>query len=60
MAPYFDRKVDDLQIVPISISYDKVLEGELYTQEMMGESKAKESLNGLMRATKVCWLKHNL
>jgi hypothetical protein len=31
----------------------QVLEGELYTQEMMGESKAKESLNGLLRASKV-------
>jgi glycerol-3-phosphate O-acyltransferase/nucleoside-diphosphate-sugar epimerase len=57
MQPFLDRKVPDLQIVPISISYDKVLEGELYTQEMMGESKAKESLNGLMRASKVLRMK---
>lgn len=57
MQPYLDGKVPDLQIVPISISYDKVLEGELYTQEMMGESKAKESLNGLLRATKVLRMK---
>lgn len=53
MQPFFDGKVPDLQIVPIALSYDKVLEGELYTQEMMGESKAKESLNGLLRASKV-------
>eukprot|EP00026_Physarum_polycephalum_P000213 Phypoly_transcript_00213.p1 GENE.Phypoly_transcript_00213~~Phypoly_transcript_00213.p1 ORF type:complete len:1213 (+),score=186.63 Phypoly_transcript_00213:2250-5888(+) len=57
MAPFLDEKVHDLQIVPISISYDKVLEGELYTQEMMGESKAKESLNGLLRASKVLRMK---
>lgn len=53
MQPFLEKKFPDLQIVPISLSYDKVLEGELYTQEMMGESKAKESLNGLLRASKV-------
>ncbi len=53
IQPFLDGKVPDLIIVPISLSYDKVLEGELYTQEMMGESKAKESLNGLLRASKV-------
>lgn len=57
MTPFLDGRLPDLQIVPISISYDKVLEGELYTQEMMGESKAKESLNGLLRATKVLRMK---
>eukprot|EP01111_Echinosteliopsis_oligospora_P006266 TRINITY_DN2032_c0_g1_i1.p1 TRINITY_DN2032_c0_g1~~TRINITY_DN2032_c0_g1_i1.p1 ORF type:complete len:1215 (-),score=254.54 TRINITY_DN2032_c0_g1_i1:38-3682(-) len=53
MAPFLEKKMDDLNVVPISISYDKVLEGELYTQEMLGGSKTRESLNGLLRASKV-------
>ncbi|EGC36799.1 hypothetical protein DICPUDRAFT_54421 [Dictyostelium purpureum] len=51
--PYFENRVQDVHIVPIGISYEKVLEGELYSNELMGESKTKESLNGLLRASKV-------
>jgi len=51
--PYLDNKVPDVHVVPIGISYEKVLEGELYSQEMMGESKTKESFNGLLRASKI-------
>eukprot|EP01132_Coremiostelium_polycephalum_P000607 gene607-755_t len=51
--PYLENRVSDVHVVPIGISYEKVLEGELYSQEMMGESKTKESFNGLLRASKV-------
>ncbi|KAM9974507.1 hypothetical protein ACTFIW_007961 [Dictyostelium discoideum] len=51
--PFFENRVQDVHIVPIGISYEKVLEGELYSNEMMGESKTKESFNGLLRASKV-------
>ncbi|EGG23421.1 hypothetical protein DFA_05553 [Cavenderia fasciculata] len=51
--PYFEGRVQDVQVAPIGISYEKVLEGELYSNEMMGENKTKESLNGLFRATKI-------
>ncbi|EFA75040.1 hypothetical protein PPL_11725 [Heterostelium album PN500] len=51
--PFFENKVHDVHVAPIGISYEKVLEGELYSNEMMGESKTKESFNGLLRATKV-------
>ncbi|GAM27335.1 hypothetical protein SAMD00019534_105100 [Acytostelium subglobosum LB1] len=51
--PFFENKVQDVHVAPIGISYEKVLEGELYSNEMMGESKTKESFNGLLRATKV-------
>eukprot|EP01112_Ceratiomyxa_fruticulosa_P024233 TRINITY_DN976_c0_g1_i1.p1 TRINITY_DN976_c0_g1~~TRINITY_DN976_c0_g1_i1.p1 ORF type:complete len:638 (-),score=166.12 TRINITY_DN976_c0_g1_i1:107-1795(-) len=51
--PFLTSQVQDVTVAPISISYEKVLEGELYTNEMMGESKTKESLNGLFRASKI-------
>jgi glycerol-3-phosphate O-acyltransferase len=40
-------------IVPISISYEKVLEGDSYPYELMGESKVKESLIRLVKASKI-------
>jgi len=53
LEPYLQKKVPDLTIVPISISYEKVIEAEIYTNELLGEQKTKESLNGLLRASKV-------
>eukprot|EP01116_Phalansterium_solitarium_P017321 TRINITY_DN4234_c0_g2_i1.p1 TRINITY_DN4234_c0_g2~~TRINITY_DN4234_c0_g2_i1.p1 ORF type:complete len:1163 (+),score=526.57 TRINITY_DN4234_c0_g2_i1:153-3641(+) len=46
-----EKKVPDLTIIPISISYEKILEADLYSKELLGESKAKESLKGLLRAS---------
>jgi glycerol-3-phosphate O-acyltransferase len=43
----------NVKVVPISISYEKVLEAELYSNELMGEQKTKESLQGLIRASKI-------
>ena len=45
------KKVPDLTLVPISISYEKVIEAEMYSNELLGEQKKKESLNGLMRSS---------
>jgi hypothetical protein len=42
--PFLDKKVPDLSIVPISISYEKTIEAEVYTNELLGESKTKEVL----------------
>lgn len=36
-----DGRIPDAQILPITINYEKVLEGESFTYEMMGESKVK-------------------
>lgn len=38
-------------IVPITINYEKVLEGDTYPYELMGEEKVRESLMRLMRAS---------
>lgn len=55
MNPYFEKKVPDLTIVPISISYEKVLEAELYSSELMGGKKVKESLQGLIKWVSSSW-----
>ena len=41
---FYDRRVEDLQFVPIAINYEKTIEADLYSSELLGESKIKESL----------------
>ncbi|GAB5578367.1 dihydroxyacetone phosphate acyltransferase isoform X1 [Prionailurus iriomotensis] len=43
MEPFFKREVFDTYLVPISISYDKILEETLYAYELLGVPKPKES-----------------
>lgn len=43
MEPFFKREVFDTYFVPISISYDKILEETLYACELLGIPKPKES-----------------
>lgn len=47
---YFNKRVEDCLIVPISIGYDKVIETEGYIKELLGRSKTPESLVQLIRA----------
>lgn len=42
-------RTDELFIVPISIGYDKVLEGGSFASELLGGRKKKETLGGLIR-----------
>ncbi|XP_027960306.1 dihydroxyacetone phosphate acyltransferase isoform X5 [Eumetopias jubatus] len=53
MEPFFKREVFDTYLVPISISYDKILEEMLYVYELLGVPKPKESTTGLLKARKV-------
>lgn len=43
LEPYFKGEVYDIKLVPISISYDRVLEESLLAQELLGVPKPKES-----------------
>lgn len=43
-----DERLSDGIIVPITINYEKVLEGDTYPYELMGEEKVKESLRRLI------------
>lgn len=50
---YFDKKLPDIQIVPITINYERVLEGETFPFELLGEEKVKESLFRIVKAVKI-------
>ncbi|XP_049500974.1 dihydroxyacetone phosphate acyltransferase isoform X1 [Panthera uncia] len=53
MEPFFKREVFDTYLVPVSISYDKILEETLYAYELLGVPKPKESTTGLLKARKI-------
>lgn len=43
----------DLYLVPVSITYERLVEEESYKRELLGAEKEKESLLGLLRARSV-------
>lgn len=43
LKPFFTAEVPDIIIVPINISYDRVLEEKLFAFELLGIPKPKES-----------------
>ncbi|XP_028295492.1 dihydroxyacetone phosphate acyltransferase-like isoform X1 [Gouania willdenowi] len=53
LEPYFKGEVFDITLVPISISYDRVLEESLLARELLGVPKPKESTAGLLKASRV-------
>ncbi|XP_018415480.1 PREDICTED: dihydroxyacetone phosphate acyltransferase-like [Nanorana parkeri] len=53
MEPFLKGEVFDTYLVPVSISYERLLEEEFYAQELLGAQKPKESTSGLMKARKL-------
>ncbi|MBN3318607.1 GNPAT acyltransferase, partial [Atractosteus spatula] len=53
MDPFFKGEVYDVSLVPISISYERVLEESLLAYELLGTPKPRESTSGLLKARKV-------
>ncbi|KAM8952933.1 dihydroxyacetone phosphate acyltransferase [Pelodytes ibericus] len=53
MEPFFKGEVFDICLVPISISYDRILEESLYAHELLGVPKPKESTSGLIKARRI-------
>jgi hypothetical protein len=47
------RRVHDIYIVPISLTYERLLEEQLYAYELLGVPKPKESVGGLIRARSI-------
>ena len=43
LEPYFKAQIPDIMVIPISVSYDRVLEEKLYAYELLGVPKPKES-----------------
>lgn len=50
---YFDGNVPDISFVPVTINYERVLEGETFPLELLGEQKVKESLSRMIKASKI-------
>ncbi|KAL6072942.1 Acyltransferase, variant, variant 2 [Balamuthia mandrillaris] len=51
------QKIQDAVLIPISINYDKVVEGESYTKELLGANKTPESLMGVLKSAKLLKVK---
>ncbi|XP_045452934.1 dihydroxyacetone phosphate acyltransferase [Melitaea cinxia] len=50
MMPYFTREVSDITVVPVNISYDRLVEQGLFAYEHLGVPKPKETTGGLLKA----------
>jgi len=53
LESFFHGFVQDVTFIPISISYEKITEEQLYLFELLGIPKPKESLSGLVKARSV-------
>jgi len=49
---YFDKKVPDVQLVPITINYERVAEADTFPFELLGEEKLQLSTRKLLRSYK--------
>ncbi|XP_059053364.1 dihydroxyacetone phosphate acyltransferase [Achroia grisella] len=50
LAPLFAQEVADITIVPINLSYDRLMEHGLFAYEHIGVPKPKESTGGLLKS----------
>ncbi|TMW48631.1 hypothetical protein DOY81_006296 [Sarcophaga bullata] len=53
LLPYFTGEISDITIVPVSVSYERVLEEQLFVYELLGVPKPKESTKGFFKALKI-------
>ncbi|CAD6194923.1 unnamed protein product [Caenorhabditis auriculariae] len=53
LEPYLRGSTFDITIVPVSMTYDKILEEKLYAYELLGFPKPKESTSGLFKAREI-------
>ncbi|KAG7298083.1 hypothetical protein JYU34_018853 [Plutella xylostella] len=52
LMPLFAGEVPDVTVVPVNISYDRLVEHSLFAYEHLGVPKPKESTGGLLKALK--------
>ncbi|XP_062563083.1 dihydroxyacetone phosphate acyltransferase [Armigeres subalbatus] len=57
LEPLFMGEIPDVLVVPVSVSYDRPLEEQLFVYELIGIPKPKESTKGLLKAMSI--LKEN-
>lgn len=58
MDPFLKGEVFDVSLVPVSISYERVLEETLYARELLGVPKPKESTSVSLLSVISCRTKH--
>jgi glycerol-3-phosphate O-acyltransferase len=49
LQAYLSRDIEDISFVPVSISYDKIMEEESHIKEMSGVKKEKENLASMIK-----------
>ena len=52
MSSVLDGVVKDAIIIPVSVQYDRLMEGEEYARELMGAKKQKETVSGIFEQLK--------
>mmetsp|Transcript_32012 Transcript_32012/g.31710 ORF Transcript_32012/g.31710 Transcript_32012/m.31710 type:complete len:821 (-) Transcript_32012:23-2485(-) len=50
---FFEGEVQDIHFVPVTINYERVLEGETFPFELLGEEKVRESLLRVVKSSKI-------
>ncbi|VEN59671.1 unnamed protein product [Callosobruchus maculatus] len=53
LKPFFFAQVPDVLFVPVSISYDRILEENLFAYELLGVPKPKETTSGFFKSLKI-------
>lgn len=53
LESYFKAELPDTMMVPVTITYDRIVEESLYAYELLGIPKPKESTSGLLKARSV-------
>ncbi|XP_028160148.1 dihydroxyacetone phosphate acyltransferase isoform X3 [Ostrinia furnacalis] len=49
LMPLFARELSDITVVPVNISYDRLMEQNPYAYELLGVPKPKETTKGLLK-----------
>jgi glycerol-3-phosphate O-acyltransferase len=50
---FFEKEVEDITFVPVTLNYTKTLESESFLGELRGAQKVKESLSRIVSAVEV-------
>jgi glycerol-3-phosphate O-acyltransferase/nucleoside-diphosphate-sugar epimerase len=50
---FFEGEVSDIHFVPVTISYDRVIESETFPLELLGETKERESLFRIINGIRI-------
>ena len=52
LKSFFEGRAKDIDIIPITINYDRILEGETFPYELVGEESVKISLSRFISSTR--------